>query len=821
MATDAAPAAAAAAPGPPTSAGSPGSIKLAEPRRRNRPALSCIQCRTRKIRCDRNEPCASCMKSKIVNCTYEEARRPKPRLWRLSPAPAGGHPERSPTATDERPAGSAFAFRDMALQPAPPASNPSSGAAPPGRTPEPLSAASPRSLPHTHQPDSTLGAAGASGSTAALAERVRQLEQQLADALRRPDYGSPSSRSGHTTLSQDHGTQYRRLSGASPLMNGDKLFPLIVNIAQRIESDKVAAPDIYFLLQQCRDVAKSIRSARIPTFATFHLGKAIPPQETALRLVDAYFRTFESVYRILHRPTFWQGYQKYWENPDYADSAFVVQFQLCMAIGTCFQDDAAALRRLAAQWIYEAQVWLALPPDRSRINFAGLQAMCLLHLARETCGIGGDLAWLSAGYILRTAMYLGLHRDPDNTPNMPVFAAEMRRRLWATVLELILQSSLDTGAPPLLALSDFDTRPPSNYDDEQLAENAKFPSIPRPPSCFTQTTVQIALLRSFPVRLAIAQYVNHFASPVTWEETIKWNNELRTAYGALSSIFQPFYDPAGILPKRLSLFQLRLAEHMVHRFFLALNHPWLWAAQNNPTYYFARKVCVEYSLKLYRAIATGSPAGDSGTASQSDDFTRLATCGYGAFRSVPTLAVLTICLELLWQVQEDRSFRQSISIDHQPDRTGPGNEIDVNSSVGMGIASGVVPLQELLEAVKYSIGWAERRIRCGEANVKGYLLFSALLCQAQALQRGASDAEVERQVCNYLTEELSHCLLLLKDAAGRETSMASTGEATNGGKAPLIESKGWGGAWESDDAMESCGFNSIFNIYDADFFLGT
>jgi hypothetical protein len=558
-------------------------------------------------------------------------------------------------------------------------------------------------------------------------------------------------------------------------------------------------------------------------------------------LTEAYFRTFENVYRILHRPTFCEAYQQYWDHPDYADPAFLVQFQLCMAIGTCFQDDAAALRRLAAQWIYEAQLWLISPHNRLRMSFTGLQTMCLLHLAKETCGTGGDSAWVSAGDILRTAMYLGLHRDPDNLPDLPVFAGEMRRRLWATVLELTLQSSLDTGAPPLLSLSDFDTRPPSNYDDDQLDENATLPSIPRPPSCFTQSTVQIALLRSFPVRLAIAQYVNHFASRVTWEETIKWNHELRNAYGALSSIFQPFYDPAGILPKRLSLFQLRLAEHMVHRFFLALNHPWLWAAQNNPTYYFARKVCVEYSLKLYRAIATGSPAGDSGTASEFDDFTRLATCGYGAFRSVPTVAVLTMCLELLWQLQEDRSVRQSISIDHQPDRTGPGNEMDVNTSVGMGIASGVVPLQELLEAVKYSIGWAERRIRYGgETNVKGLLLFSTLLCQAQTLQRGSGDALVEAVVIRSMTDELRHCLHLLQEAASRETSRASPGEATNGEKASRLESKGSCGPWGSGDAVmspepvtvgmehsadvekvDSRGFNSIFNVYDADFFLGT
>lgn len=212
----------------PASAGSPGTLKLGEPRRRNRPALSCIQCRTRKIRCDRNEPCASCMKSKIVNCTYEEARRPKPRLWRLSPAPAGGpHPEISPTSADERSgAGSAFAFRDLAVpmpSSAPNASCSSSTTAPLGKSPESISAASPRSVPpaHHHAPDSG-SVTGPLGNTAALAERVRQLEQQLADALKRPEHGSPSSRSAHTATSLDHGLPSRP-SRPDSLMNGEKL----------------------------------------------------------------------------------------------------------------------------------------------------------------------------------------------------------------------------------------------------------------------------------------------------------------------------------------------------------------------------------------------------------------------------------------------------------------------------------------------------------------------------------------------------------------------------------------------------------------------
>jgi hypothetical protein len=132
-----------------------------------------------------------------------------------------------------------------------------------------------------------------------------------------------------------------------------------------------------------------------------------------------------------------------------------------------------------------------------------------------------------------------------------------------------------------------------------------------------------------------------------------------------------------------------------------------------------------------------------------------------------------------------------MSVDHSLDRPAQGSEADVNN-VGMGIGSGAAPRHELLEAVKYSIGWTERRIQCGETNVKGYLLFSALLCQAQALQRGAPDAEVERLVLGTVGEELNRCLLLLKDAAGRDPLFAVVYGAANGRKPVVPEEQGIG-----------------------------
>lgn len=44
----------------------------APPRKRRRSALSCVECRRRKINCDRRMPCSHCMQLKSMICTYPE-----------------------------------------------------------------------------------------------------------------------------------------------------------------------------------------------------------------------------------------------------------------------------------------------------------------------------------------------------------------------------------------------------------------------------------------------------------------------------------------------------------------------------------------------------------------------------------------------------------------------------------------------------------------------------------------------------------------------------------------------------------------------------
>ncbi|KAL2390139.1 hypothetical protein RJ035_001568 [Blastomyces gilchristii] len=169
-------------------------------------------------------------------------------------------------------------------------------------------------------------------------------------------------------------------------------------------------------------------------------------------------------------------YEEVWLNVAPPDTAFLVQLKLVLAIGATTYDEKFSMRASAFRWICEVQSWLAEPGFKARLNKQVLQTNILLLIARQTASLGGSLVWISAGSLIRGAMLLGLHRDPTFLPESTVFAIEMRRILWNTILEIALQSSIDSRAPPLISLGSFDVEPPRNLNDDQLMVGDPLPA---------------------------------------------------------------------------------------------------------------------------------------------------------------------------------------------------------------------------------------------------------------------------------------------------------------------------------------------------------
>ena len=198
-------------------------------------------------------------------------------------------------------------------------------------------------------------------------------------------------------------------------------------------------------------------------------------------LVDSYLESFETTYRVLHVPMFRRQYEKFWRAPHETASSFLVALLLVMAVVQCVnpQEEPAFLgrssrpREKASRWIAVCDSWLRAQSctDVTLVNY---QVGILLFLAKPMNAIKIKRAWTSAGDLVRQACAPGLHRDPASTAcKISIFDQEMRRRLWATIMEFELLTAIDKGMPAAVSVGDWDCQPPANVQDEEVDEHSR------------------------------------------------------------------------------------------------------------------------------------------------------------------------------------------------------------------------------------------------------------------------------------------------------------------------------------------------------------
>ena len=528
---------------------------------------------------------------------------------------------------------------------------------------------------------------------------------------------------------------------------------------------------------RCKALARTIKSRRAPPWPCPPT-RQLPARAVADVLVDCYLRTSECLYRILHIPTFRCDYEAVWDPDREPDPAFLVQLKLVLAIGAPSYDSTFSLRASAMQWVYEAQTWLSVPEFKHRLGIPSLQSTLLLLLAREATGVGEDMIWSSTGSAFRMAMAMGLHRDPAGLgpKTTSPLVVEMRRRLWNTILEISLRSSLDSGGPPLFSLDDFDTEPPGNYDDEQLTSESNERPIPKPDDQFTQTTIAIALRRLLPQRLAIAKYLNDLASRGTYTETLKLDSEFRAASKAITRTLQACKASSSSssssssphTPVGPSEIELRAIDILLGRYLHSLHLPFFGPALHEAAFAFSRKVVVESSLRVWRAAfptpltapitpshgpSHPSPASNGSNNNNHDDLlSRRAISASGFFQTVAVHAFVAAAVELKTLLREER---------------------EQSAFVGLGL--GPVKMRPDLVAVLHSFKvWAWKSLEAGETNAKGYMIACTVSAHVEALHRGLGHEEVAKAVIEAAEQSQERALAFFEEVVAK-------GEVQGGG----------------------------------------
>ena len=399
--------------------------------------------------------------------------------------------------------------------------------------------------------------------------------------------------------------------------------------------------------------------------------------------------------------------------------------------------------------VHEAQNWLSGFKFKSRLDVQSLQTKLLHLLARESIGAGQEPIRISSGTLLQKAVHMGLHKDPITLPVQTTYATEMRRRLWNTILEMSLESSLNFGGPPFISLDDFDTDYPSKFNDDDLTTQS---ALPKQEDQFTQMSTAIALRKTLPVRLAVTKFLNDLKSHITYEEMPRLDSELRKLYKAACQTLRKCRSTTEPSP---STFETRVVDFVMHRYSLALHVPFFGLALQCTTYAYSRKVVIESSLKCWCAAYPSSSIMATQTksatiSSNRDDWSGLGVCSFGFSSANALQSAILIAVELRVQLQEN------------------------------GVLNPLPLRPDLLIVLDESKRWCLEAIKAGEINVKGYLLMSVLATQIEGLMRGVTEENIPGLVIKAAEDAVEVCLPILEDIAakGTKSGLYDTSPAT-------------------------------------------
>ena len=333
--------------------------------RRPRPVHSCLQCRSKKLKCDKTRPCSSCVKShRREQCLYEL-------------------PTRSKSLREDT---TVLTTSQDALQ----------------------ETSSQRQIDH-------------------LLERIETLERKI-------EPPSPTNLPD-TVKIKGARSRYQAVSdGIAPSFDDAREWIL----------EPLRDTTIRNKIKALRGVFLKIDDRPSRFLETSSIKQLLPEWQQCLALVKAYFQSWENAYRVLHEPTFLEQLNGGLEN---LPPEVVPQLALVVLIGS--NVDNVNHETLHFKNLFSSvEAWLRKLRRKERITLLTLQTECLRVIFLQTVGTSADELWKAAGTLIRSATIMGIHRDPSDTLGFNKVEAMSRRRIWFTIAELELQSSIACGFAP-------------------------------------------------------------------------------------------------------------------------------------------------------------------------------------------------------------------------------------------------------------------------------------------------------------------------------------------------------------------------------------
>ncbi|KAL4866278.1 hypothetical protein BDV12DRAFT_137809 [Aspergillus spectabilis] len=525
-------------------------------RRRDKPQLSCNQCRRRKSKCDRQCPC-SCCSARGQLCTYPES----------SATPRPSEPSRAAISVHDRIIQLERLVMSMMPDPAPKSDfNATSSVSMPSMTQFDAS-----SIEKSVDAHSERGSMRISDSEhhyvggdhwVAILDNIADLKDHL-----------------------DREEQLRLAEGGDCLDGGQE--------NSGATSTTPACFGGAFMLYGCRR-AKS----------RDEILSGLPPKPAVDRYISRYFNYLDLVSSsAVHGPSFLREYDAFWSHPSGAPIIWVglLFSMICLA---CLASDQAEGRE-------EEQQSLQVDLYREKI------VQCLVMGEYTKCGpyvLETVINYVYVEFIIHPdadkdmclllalevnlARRMGYHRDPSHFDNISPFQGEMRRRLWATVLMSDILLSNQMGMPRMISDSQYDTSEPRNLNDSDFDKEAIELPPSRPDNELTAVLGIIARTRMLKA-LGIIADLTGAVKPCGYSEVMRVDEILNQAAESIPLPLQvkpmaaSLTDTPQVIVARLFIRHMFYkGQVMLHRRFVQMKR-----SQDEDIYSYSRKTCVDASLR--------------------------------------------------------------------------------------------------------------------------------------------------------------------------------------------------------------------------------
>ncbi|KAI0468959.1 hypothetical protein F4859DRAFT_524113 [Xylaria cf. heliscus] len=331
---------------------------------------------------------------------------------------------------------------------------------------------------------------------------------------------------------------------------------------------------------------------------------SIPPRPAVDRMVARYFNSQSVVPDILHSSQFLREYESFWKEPAAVSLIWIGLLFSVMCLSTLYQqstEDPADPETLIRMHLFREQsVNCLVLGQYTRGGDYVLETMinyltCEMILAKDA---EVDL-WLIEGMLVQLALSLGYHRDAKNFPSISPFAGEMRRRVWATVVQIDLRLSSQMVLPRLLKLQQYDTAEPRNLLDSDFDETTTELPPARPETEVTPVLYGLAKGRIDKMNGLISDLINNTNSAEPpYSEVLELDRKLQEAEASLPPIFrwQPLHQSFMVLPQ--IVMHRVLLQLAIQRLVIWLHRQYLSPSHSEAQHKYSQNACIQAAIKI-------------------------------------------------------------------------------------------------------------------------------------------------------------------------------------------------------------------------------